>query len=277
MSLICSDMKNVARIIADKTRDRLASIHIDAIGLIRLGRTNEERLNHFNEIITFAESIGANIMIPTFSYTFPKNEIFDILETPSDVGLVTEFIRKCHPYKRTIDPFFSYLVFGKYGLEHFEVRDYECFGDNSMIGNLFSQNGYICCIGNIFHNTPTEVHYIEKLLSVEYRSDKVFHGVIRDREGKCNPQKTIFYCRRYVNKLFPDMTRLDKDLKEAGLFDFWRAENVDFEIQAISVQQLYSIIKNKIAENPLYLCSTLSEYESNLKNKRGWFFKREFI
>lgn len=270
-------MNSLVSLIAEKTKDRLASIHIDAIGLIRLGETNEERLDRFDDLICSAESMGANIMIPTFSYTFPKNEVFDVVETPSDVGLVTEFLRKCHPHKRTADPFFSYLVFGKKGLGHFEVRDYECFGDDSLIGSLFAQGGYICSVGNVFYNTPTEVHYIEKLIGVEYRFNKMFHGIIRDREGKEHQQRTTFYCRKYVNELFPDMTRLDRDLKEEGLFEFWKAREVDFEIQAISVQVLRDFVVHKTAENPLYLCSTLREYENNLKKRRGWSFKAEFI
>lgn len=99
-------MKSIANTIAAKTKDRLASIHIDAIGLIRLGHTNEERLENFDRILVSAEQMGGNIMIPTFSYTYPKKEVFSILETPSDVGLVTEFLRKRYPHKRTIDPFF---------------------------------------------------------------------------------------------------------------------------------------------------------------------------
>ena len=269
--------ESIAVLIAEKTRDRLASIHIDAIGLIRLGKTNEERLDRFDRIICLAESKGGNIMIPTFSYTFPKEEIFDVLETPSDVGLVTEFLRKRHPHKRTADPFFSYLVFGEKGFGHYEVRDYECFGEDSLIGDLFSQGGYICCVGNVFHNTPTEVHYIEKLIGVEYRFNKMFQGVIRGRDGRQHLQTTTFYCRKYVDELFPDMTRLDRDLREAKLFEFWRVPEVDFVVQAISVEALYDFVRRKIAEDPLYLCSTLKEYESNLRNRRGWLFKSEFV
>jgi aminoglycoside 3-N-acetyltransferase len=264
-------MRAISSIIAEKTKVRLASIHIDAIGLIRLGHTNQERLERLSQIISSAEQMGGNVMIPTFSYTYPKNEVFNILETPSDVGLVTEFLRKRFPHKRTTDPFFSYLVFGGKGSEHLEVRDYECFGEKSLIADLFNQDGYICCIGNVFYNTPTEVHYIEKLLGVDYRFDKVFHGTIVDREGKQHQQKTTFYCRKYVDEVFPDMTRLDSDLKKNDMFEYWRDGSMDFEIQAISFRRLYDFIKDKIAQDPGYLCSTPGEFEDNLKkNRRSW-------
>lgn len=268
-------MNSIAQLIVAKTKDRLASIHIDAIGLIRLGQTNEERLNNFSQIISSAEQMGGNIMIPTFSYTYPKNQVFSIMETPSDVGAVTEFLRKSYPYKRTIDPFFSYLLFGEKGSEHFKVQDYECFGDKSLIADLFSQNGYICCVGNVFHNTPTEVHYIEKLLNVDYRFNKLFNGIIRDCEGNQHQQTTTFYCRKYLDEVEPDMTRLENDLKKNDLFEYWRDDNVDFEIQAVSFQRLYDFVKDKITQNPGYLCSTKSQHEENLKKRRGWMFRAD--
>jgi aminoglycoside N3'-acetyltransferase len=260
-------MKSIAHVIAAKTKDRFASIHIDAIGLIRLGQTNAKRLNHFDQIISSAEQMGGNIMIPTFSYTYAKNQVFDILETPSDVGLVTEFLRERYPYKRTIDPFFSYLVFGEKGSAHFKIGDYECFGEKSLIGDLFTQDGYICSVGDVFHNTPTEVHYIEKLLNVHYRFNKVFNGIIKDYEGKHHQQKTTFYCRKYLHEIFPDMTRLESDLKKSNLFEYWHVDHMDFEIQAISFHRLYDFVKDKLARDPGYLCSTPSEYEDNLKKR----------
>ncbi len=266
-------MKSIANTIAAKTKDRLASIHIDAIGLIRLGHTNEERLENFDRILVSAEQMGGNIMIPTFSYTYPKKEVFSILETPSDVGLVTEFLRKRYPHKRTIDPFFSYLVFGEKRSGYLKVQDYECFGDKSLIADLFLQNGYICCVGNIFHNTPTEIHYIEKLLGVDYRFDKVFCGIIKDCEGKYHQQRTTFYCRKYVDEVQPDMTKLESDLKKNDLFEYWRADSTDFEIQAISFHQLYDFVKAKVATDPGYLCSTNDEYENNKKKRRGWMYR----
>ena len=66
--------------------------------------------------------------------------------------------------------------------------DYETFGDNSLIGELFNSNGYICCVGDVFHNTPTEVHFIERLLQVSYRSNKTMSGEIIDREGESHFQ-----------------------------------------------------------------------------------------
>jgi len=125
----------------------------------------------------------------------------------------------------------------------------------------------VCCIGNVFHNTPTEVHYIERLIGIDYRFDKRFQGIIRDRDGKEHRQTTTFYCRKYLDELEPDMTRLEMDLKSRSLFEYWRSDGLDFEIQAVSFHRLYDLVKNRISRDPMYLCSTPEEYETNLKKR----------
>ena len=91
---LASKLEEFSRLISLKSKDCLASIHIDMAGLIRLGETSEEMLENFNQLIIRAESMGGNIMIPTFSYTYPKKVPFSLLETPSEVGIVTEYLRK---------------------------------------------------------------------------------------------------------------------------------------------------------------------------------------
>ena len=56
-------IENISNLIAKKTKDCLASIHIDFAGLIRLGDTNVKRLENFNQIILKAESKGANAVV----------------------------------------------------------------------------------------------------------------------------------------------------------------------------------------------------------------------
>ena len=106
-------LEKMARLIAEKTKVCIASIHIDAAGLIRLGERNDERLENFNQLILRAESLGGNIMIPTFSYSYPKNIPFNLLETPSEVGIVTEYVRKKNPLKGDRDHL-HYLIVDKF-------------------------------------------------------------------------------------------------------------------------------------------------------------------
>ena len=262
-------LENMARLIAEKTKDCLASIHIDAAGLIRLGETHDERLENFNQLILRAESLGGKIMIPTFSYTYPKKMPFNLLETPSDVGIVTEYLRKKNPLKRTADGMFSYLLFNNdQNSSYFNVEDYEIFGDDSLIGELFNSNGYICCIGNVFHNTPTEVHFLERLLNVPYRFNKTMSGGFIDKQGKSIKQNLIFYCRDLDYNMFSDMTRLETSLRNNDCFDYWEKNNLDFVIEAVRFKKIFEIIKIEIEKDPMFLCSEYEDKRNNLQKRR---------
>ena len=248
--------EELACLIADKTSGCLASIHIDASGLIRLGDDNGERLENFNKLILRIESLGGKVMIPTFSYSYPKDEQFNMLETPSDVGIVTEYIRKRNPLKRTADGMFSYLLFNNDPeSQYFDVVDYEIFGKDSLIAELFNANGYICCVGNVFYNTPTEVHFMEQLLDVPYRFNKNMSGEFVDHNNKLHQQNLLFYCRDLEIDLYSDMTRLETDLRAENLFEYWQVEGLDFQIEAVHMKDIFELLKIKLEENPLYLCS----------------------
>ena len=97
--------------IASKTKNNPLIIHINPIGLIRLGHNNEERFNKFNTILNDIQNSGGNIAIPTYSYSYARNELYDMRNTPSNLDVVSEYLRKKNVLKRTIDPNFSYLLF----------------------------------------------------------------------------------------------------------------------------------------------------------------------
>ncbi len=275
---LANKLEELSGLISKKSKDCLASIHIDAAGLIRLGETSEEMLENFNQLIIRAESMGGNIMIPTFSYTYPKKVPFSLLETPSEVGIVTEYVRKRNPLKRTADGMFSYLLFDNNQKScFFDIVDYEPFGDNSLIGELFNSNGYICCVGDVFHNTPTEVHFIERLLQVSYRSNKTMSGEIIDRDGESHFQNILFYCRNLDTNLESDMTRLEMDLHIENYFEYWEIDGLDFKIEAVRIKNVFKLLKNKLINNPLYLCSSREDKKINWRkrNKETQLIKSE--
>lgn len=263
-------IEKMAGLIAKKTMSSLASIHIDVAGLIRLGQTSAECLENFNQLILKAELLGGNIMIPTFSYTYPQNKPFNLLDTPSEVGIATEYIRKKNPLKRTADGMFSYLLFNNdFNSPYFDVNDYEIFGNDSLIGELYNSNGYICCIGNVFHNSPTEVHFLEQLLNVPYRYNKKMSGEFIDKKGNSTNQNLLFYCRNLDYNLVSDMTRLEISLRKNNCFEFWHVNDLDFVIEAVRIKEIFDILSIEIEKNPMFLCSERKDKQENWQNRRA--------
>ena len=239
-------------LLVEKTKNNPASIHLDLIGLIRLGKSQNEMMNNFFNILNSVKKYDGNIAIPSYSYSLTKSELFDLHTTPSSIGKVYEFLR-AKGIERTQDGIFSYLNFStKYFQKDLvEKFRYESFGQNSLIDELYESDGYLCSLGCGLDQL-TEIHYIEKKLNVNYRFDKIFIGTVKDKD-KTYIQKNKYFCRDHTLGLKSDFNTLYNDLKKDNLVEYWKVDEV-FEIEAIKFKTLFSYIENKVLNNKNYLC-----------------------
>jgi len=231
------------------------SFHIDYIGLFKLGKTSDERINNFEEIIGkhFLEK-NSTVLIPTYSYSYTKKEIYDMINTPSDVGHVTEALRKNWCYARTIDPLFSYIVLGPgVSKENFFPRDYESFGDNSLIAELYEKNAMICSIASSWTRTFTELHLIERMLEMKYRQNKTFHGKTIDTSGDTHETSVTFFCKNYDYNLRSGHAQLAEDLIKDDVIKTINIED-RLQIKGVFFKDLYEYVKHKIKKDYFYLC-----------------------
>jgi aminopeptidase-like protein/aminoglycoside N3'-acetyltransferase len=135
-----------------------------------------EFLDSFIEALKKTVGKYGNIIMPTFSYTFCKNEIFIPEITPSKVGILTEYFRKLEGVKRSIDPIFSVAVFGP-DKEYFTDVGTNCFGKKSIFEKLYDKNAKIVFLGETF--AITYIHFVEQICGVPYRFIKKFKGKIK--------------------------------------------------------------------------------------------------
>ena len=240
--------------IASKTKNNPLIIHINPIGLIRLGHNNEERFNKFNAILNDIQNSGGNIAIPTYSYSYAQNKLYDMRNTPSNLDVVSEYLRKKNALKRTIDPNFSYLLFGNnFSTRHFEISDSSSFGSDSLIDDVFLQDGYLGTIGAEPLKYLTEIHFIEKKLGVDYRFDKKFKGVTISNSGKKKHSTTTFFCRDLNLSYVPTFMQLNHDLIAEKLVEEWIIDDHNLKIKVIKFRVIYDFIREKIIDNPKYL------------------------
>jgi aminoglycoside 3-N-acetyltransferase len=123
------------------------------------------------------------LLMPTFTYSFCRDEVFDRRASPSTVGLLTEHFRCLPGVRRTADPIFSCAVLGPvdpaWEEPLFAVGDKDCFGPASVFAYLLACGGRI-----LFYDVGfafcTFLHHVEQQLGVDYRYIKRFTGVVRD-------------------------------------------------------------------------------------------------
>lgn len=234
-------------------------VHIDLIGIYRLGDTNEERLATFSNLMEMLGKNAQPIAIPSFSYSYTDNQVYDVNNSPSKTGFVTEYLRKTTIPKRTNDGIFSYLTYSdSFADNHFQVGDYESFGRKGVAGEIFSKDGWICAIGGVFRYA-TEIHFLEKLLDVPYRFDKDFAGSMIDGNGRSHQNSIKYFCRKDMT-IRPDFKNFETDLKKESLMQTWQFDDVELEIEAVKIRDAYELLKTKIAKNEHYLCIEVDKW-----------------
>ena len=194
-----------------------------------------------------------NIAIPTYSYSYAQNKLYDIKNTPSNLDDIGEYLRKKNTIKRTSDPNFSYLLFGNnFSNRHFEINHSTSFGNNSFIDDVFKQDGYLGAIGGALEYL-TEIHFIEKKLDVDYRFDKNFKGVTTSHSGKKIDSTTTFFCRDLSSNYAVSLIQLKHDLLQEKLINEWIIHSYNLRIEVIKFKVVYDFIKEKLIDDPKYL------------------------
>ncbi|ANE33113.1 aminoglycoside N3-acetyltransferase [Campylobacter hyointestinalis] len=143
----------------------------------------------------FYEVIGKNgtLIMPTFTYSFCKNKIYDKLNSRSTMGVLTEFFRHQNGVVRTNDPIFSFAINGA-NKDAFLSDTKSCFGKNSVYDVLKKMEGKIVLLGNQKLGY-TFTHYIEEQAEVSYRYFKEFSGKIVDENGKISSKSILYFVR----------------------------------------------------------------------------------
>ena len=167
-------------------------------------------------IDTIKESVGeeGTVIMPTFTYSFCNDEPYDITNSKSTVGVLTEYFRKQPDVSRTIHPIFSVAIWGKHKSGLLDISK-NSFGRGSIFEKLHKMKGKIVFLGAEFQ-TCTFVHYIEKIHGIPHRYVKKFKGKIRN--GKIEYEGEYDYFVRYLDRnINTHLLRFEKYLLDKGL------------------------------------------------------------
>ena len=162
--------------------DDTVFFHIDAALISQIISPKNINKNEFfiNEIIKFFYPSGT-IVMPTFTYSFTKNENYDLKKTPSLTGLIPELFRNNKEVSRSSHPIFSVAINGKKTKNFLNCTNSDCFGENTTFDLMKKLNAKIVCLG-CFLDRVAFAHYKEQQFNVKYRFFKNFSGHIVDKK-----------------------------------------------------------------------------------------------
>ncbi len=203
------------------------------------------------QVLTEGVGLEGDIILPTFTYSFCKNEVFDVAKTRSTVGALTEFFRKSENVIRSPQPIFSVACWGKNAEELADVSD-DSFGTNSIFDKLYKKNGKILFFGAPFQSC-TFVHYAEQSLGIPYRYMKKFSGIVRNQDKDI--QKEInYYVRRLDMDTLTNFSPLEGSLEQKGILK--RATVGGGEILCVNSKDLFFETQRMLKEDIFFLLKT---------------------
>jgi len=211
---------------------------------------NEGRLDLLIEAMEVAIGGEGTLVIPTFSYSFTKGEPFDVSNTPSAVGMVSERFRKQPGVRRTADPLFSFAARGPRARELCDIPVKECFGAESVFAALHRLNALIICLGCSL-SRATFVHYVETAHGVDYRYKKIFSGTVISPNGQTSECSVVYHVRDLTRRSDADLRRLQKRLADDGKSR--TAEVGRSRILAVTANDLFDTAWKMLDEDPVSL------------------------
>ena len=163
-------------------------------------------------------------------------------------GLFSEFVRNHAISERTIDPMFSISALG-YNSKSLTVDiSNNSFDQNSFFSRFHQINGKICNFN--LNAGSTFVHYLERILEVDYRFDKEFSGVIIYKESRYN-KKWITWVRNLNNSSTnPNFHQLTSEALNKNLFKKINVGNG--YLGTISADDKFNLIKKILPDYPFF-------------------------
>lgn len=185
--------------------------------IFSFGRPLVSKENFLKIIISvLKKTVGENgiLIMPAFSYSFCRNEVFDVRNTPSTVGLLSEYFRKSDGVIRSLHPIFSFSVWGNRKEEYIDIGP-DAFGLDSIYGKMLRDNGKILMFGA--NKGYTFYHLAEEHVNVRHRYFKNFSGEMIDAEGNRKLVQVPYFVRDLSIKSDLDEKKISFFLLENNL------------------------------------------------------------
>ncbi|MFC1894783.1 AAC(3) family N-acetyltransferase [Candidatus Dependentiae bacterium] len=218
-------------------------------GKLKDAQKSDDYCSIFKDAIFNVIGEDGTLIVPTFSYSFCRGDVFDKNKTPSVCGLFSEMVRKDDKAFRSEDANFSVAAIGKNAKFLTENVPEYSFGKGSFCDRFLKLNGKFCNFN--FDAASTFIHYAERCLNVFYRFDKAFNGdVIVD--GKKINKNFYHFCYDLEKKEhapeFSVFDRVAKKLKLVKCANLGRGQ-----ILTITARDTFDLVASEYEKNSWFL------------------------
>ena len=190
---------------------------------------NDMLEDHFNILADIVDLSEGTIVVTTATTSLcNSNNLFDIKNTPSEMGSLTEHIRNKLGAVRSFHPFNSYTAIGKHADYICTNNSRHCYGNNTPTARLLELDATQISIGLHPIETTSISHHVEMIMGVPYRYVKEFiHPVLREDNVNYEPFYMHLRYHELLNngqaekglesKVFPNFYKFGYKIREKSL------------------------------------------------------------
>lgn len=211
----------------------------------------------------YAALLGAvgdegTLIVPSFSYSFCRGEVYDHSATPSAVGVFSNHVLNKEGSVRSMHPNHSFAAVGAKATEVTHYVDKSSFGYGSVFTTMLRYDVKVLSLGVI---TNTYVHYVEHLASVPYRYHKDFIGTIVHRSASYEDTFPMFV--RDLER--PGTEEEDRGFAREQFFASGISTNLKFGYgihRFFAADRYCDFMIDKVASDPYYLIDKAKYFSS---------------
>ena len=148
--------------------------NLGALGRYEKMRKGDLLRDHLDTIMELIGPEGT-LVVPTHAWSLCNTELaFDVLRTPSETGVFTEFVRCLDGSVRQFHPFSSSTAYGADSERICTKNSRHVYGPNSPFDRMIAAEALHVSVGMPINKTVSAVHHAELLMGVPYRYTKEF-------------------------------------------------------------------------------------------------------
>lgn len=197
------------------------------------------------------------LIIPTFNFDFCKGQPWDVRETPSKMGIITELARKDPRSRRVFHPIYSFAILGRQADYLTKDRYKSSYERGSVFGKLRELDGKIMVIGLSYNDSMTFFHHVEELEGVDYRYLKTFTGMVTDEDGNTYEDSFQMLVRDIEQGVETMVDPMGELAEQAGIIKSHQIGEA--AVRLMRANEIYEFTAREMRNNPRLLYEIKSE------------------
>jgi len=217
--------------------------------LRRLKKTGEQ-VSPSQIVKSFLLALGdsGTLLLPLFNFDFTKGITFDIENSPSQMGVLTEAGRLYPGAVRTGHPIYSFAAIGKDSGKFRGLANFSGYGQDSPFSILHRSGGKIGVLDLPDQNSMTFYHYVEESMDAPYRYHKTFTGQYMDEDGIESTRTFGLFVRDIEKGVVTHVDPMGEILWEKGLYTGYRPKD-GCGLRVISATKLFDEVARVLRDN----------------------------